>query len=177
VARMSRLIDDLLDSASLDAGQLSLRLGLADPRELLAESAEQHARAAEARIVTLEIDAPDDLPTICCDRARIVQVLSNLIGNALKFTPEGGLVRASARTRDGSVEFQVSDTGCGIPVDRLPHIFERYWHADRAAGGGTGLGLYICRGLVEAHGGTLTVHSAEGRGATFSFTLPEGAPP
>jgi signal transduction histidine kinase len=177
VARMSRLIDDLLDSASLDAGQLSLRLGLADPRELLAESAEQHARAAEARIVTLEIDAPDDLPTICCDRARIVQVLSNLIGNALKFTPEGGLVRATARACDGSVEFRVSDTGCGIPADRLPHIFERYWHAERAAGGGTGLGLYICRGLVEAHGGTLTVRSAEGRGATFSFTLPEGTPP
>jgi signal transduction histidine kinase len=108
---------------------------------------------------------------VCADRERVLQVLSNLVGNALKFTPAHGQITLSAQPCDGYVRFAVRDTGCGIAGDHLPHLFERYWQG-RSSRGSLGLGLYICKQLIEAHRGTLEVTSRPTEGATFSFTPP-----
>jgi signal transduction histidine kinase len=121
------------------------------------------------------VRAPDDLPTVNADRARLEQVLGNLIRNALRYTPEGGLVAVEAAPRDGLVEVIVEDTGPGIPAEDLPHVFERFYRGDASRardGGGAGLGLAIVRELIEAMGGTVSVHSTPGEGSRFSFTLP-----
>ena len=106
------------------------------------------------------------------DRHRLLQVLSNLLGNAIKFTPVGGTVRLDVVQRAAEVVASVSDTGPGISPEELPHVFDRFWHAGRRRGGGAGLGLAIAKGLVEAHGGRIWVESLPGRGTTFSFSLP-----
>ena len=106
------------------------------------------------------------------DRERITQVLNNLVGNALKFTPEGGAITISAHARGAGIEVAVVDTGHGIPAAQLPDLFRRYWQADRGAHRGVGLGLAIVHGIVEAHGGTIEVESTVGAGTTFRFTLP-----
>ena len=112
-----------------------------------------------------------DPPKIDADPHRISQVLSNLLGNAIKFTPEGGTVTLGARPRDGALSVTIADTGRGIAPDDLVHIFDRYWRPSRSEGEGTGLGLYIARGIVEAHGGRMWAESSP-QGATFVFTLP-----
>jgi signal transduction histidine kinase len=106
------------------------------------------------------------------DRGRVLQVFSNLIGNALRFTPAGGSITLGARREEGLVRFSVVDTGPGIPPEHLPHLFERFWQAKEGSREGAGLGLPIARGLVEAHGGRIEVASTPGQGSTFSFTLP-----
>jgi two-component system phosphate regulon sensor histidine kinase PhoR len=121
----------------------------------------------------LETQVDTDLPRVPADEARIEQVLVNLIHNAIKFTPSSGRITVSAKADGGNLVVAVSDTGVGISEDDLPRVFERFYKADRArAGGGTGLGLAIARHVVEAHGGRIRVESVEGRGATFSLTLP-----
>src|SRR6185312_8404479 len=107
------------------------------------------------------------------NRERVFQILSNLLGNAVKFTPNGGTVKVRVETRGREVLFTVADTGTGIAPDDAQHVFERYWHRNRGAKEGTGLGLFIAKGLVEAHGGTIWVESARGAGARFMFTLPQ----
>ena len=111
---------------------------------------------------------------VLADRDRLLQVFSNLVGNGLKFTPEGGRVRIRANLNgDRAVRFSVDDTGPGIPAESLPHLFELFWQArDRRATLGTGLGLSIARGIVEAHGGSISVESTPGEGSTFTFTVP-----
>jgi signal transduction histidine kinase len=172
VERMRRLIDDLLDRAALDAGRLAIEMGTVEVRRLLLEASEPYAQAAAVGSVLLEIEPPEDVDLVRCDRGRALQVLSNLIGNALKFTPEGGRVMVRARGVGQEVLFEVTDTGRGIPPAKLPHIFDRYWSDRRSAGGGTGLGLSIAKSLVEAQGGRIDVFSREGRGTRFEFTLP-----
>ncbi len=108
------------------------------------------------------------------DRDRILQVLSNLLGNALKFTPPGGRVQVEAHAGDAAVIVRVTDTGPGIAADELPHVFDRFWQGAKARRAGAGLGLAIAKGIVEAHGGTIFARSVPGRGATFTFTLPRG---
>jgi signal transduction histidine kinase len=117
-------------------------------------------------------EIPSGLPPVSGDRNRLDQVLSNLLGNAFKFTPEGGQVVVRARKVDASVEITVEDSGPGIPAADLPRIFDRYWRGDRASRDGAGLGLAICKGIVDAHGGKIWVESALGRGTTFRFTVP-----
>jgi signal transduction histidine kinase len=107
-----------------------------------------------------------------CDRTRVLQVFGNLLGNAVKFTPEGGELLVGARVQRGEVQLWVRDTGAGIRPEALPHIFERYWQAKEAESRGTGLGLYIAKGIVEAHGGRIWAQSEWGKGSTFTFTLP-----
>jgi signal transduction histidine kinase len=109
---------------------------------------------------------------VAADRHRVQQVLSNLVGNAFKFTPEGGTITVRAEPLERFVRFSVADTGPGIRAEDLSHIFERYWQSMRTATLGTGLGLTIARGIVEAHGGSIWVESTAGVGATFYFTLP-----
>ena len=125
---------------------------------------------ADAKHISLLLDLSEP-PTIDADPHRISQVLSNLLGNAIKFTPEGGTVRLSAQPRDGVLSVTIADTGRGIAPEDLAHIFDRYWRPKGSAGMGTGLGLYIARGIVEAHGGRVWAESSP-QGATLVFTLP-----
>src|SRR5690606_15386849 len=120
---------------------------------------------------------PEGLPGILADRDRILQVLSNLIGNAIKFTPEGGTIEVRVDSGSEGVCFSVADTGPGIPAEDLPRIFRPFWQAEGRSLEGAGLGLMIARGIVEAHGGVIRVDSREGKGSTFSFTLPVATPP
>jgi signal transduction histidine kinase len=115
---------------------------------------------------------------VYADRARLMQVFSNLLGNALKFTPEGGHIHVRAELEgEGAVRVSVADTGPGIPADDVPHLFDPFWQSKDGAALGTGLGLAIARGIVEAHGGTISVDSRPGEGSTFTFTLPlDGVP-
>lgn len=168
--RMSRLIDDLLDVVRLEAGQLSIHPS-PQPTEVLLREALEAARS-QAGQVHLSLDAPEALPPVLADRDRLLQVFSNLLGNALKFTPAGGQVQVGAELWEGQVRFYVRDTGPGIPPEVLARIFDRFWQADRKDRRGAGLGLSIARGIVEAHGGKIWVESEVGRGSTFFFTVP-----
>jgi len=133
------------------------------------EAFDLYAPLGQERGLTVEIAAGHEDALCECDRGRVLQVLGNLLGNALKFTPEGGHVTLRTSRGPGAVMFEVSDTGPGIAPRDLPHVFERYWKSDPK---GTGLGLYIARSIVQAHGGSLGVRSEVGRGSTFFFTLP-----
>ena len=116
---------------------------------------------------------PTNLALVDADGARVVQVLGNLLRNAIKFTPNGGRIVLSAENRDRTVVFSVTDTGPGIPLANQARVFDRYWHASAGARtGGSGLGLSIARGIVEAHGGSIWLASTPGRGSTFAFALP-----
>jgi signal transduction histidine kinase len=179
VQQMTSLIGDLLDFAVIEAGKLSVTLTLEtldELRSLVQELYEMHLSVAQTRAIELTCDVSEAVTAVRCDRDRIIQVLSNLIGNAMKFTPEGGRIAVRIEPCNGGVSFSVRDTGAGIPEAQLPHIFERYWHEERARGGGTGLGLYICKSIVAAHGSRLEVRSEPGSGSTFFFTLPAVAP-
>ncbi|HSP81008.1 MAG TPA: ATP-binding protein [Myxococcaceae bacterium] len=175
VERMDRLIRDLLDMASLQAGKLKLEPGRYVVEDLVSEGVALLAPLAIQKQVALRVRVEEE-GEVRCDRERIFQVLSNLVGNALKFTPEHGEVTVEAVPQGDVVRFSVRDSGPGIAPEALPHLFEPFWQAKGAAREGTGLGLYITRGLVEAHGGGMWVESEPGRGSTFSFTLPRAGP-
>jgi signal transduction histidine kinase len=132
---------------------------------------------AAEKSLRLHVIVAEGLPTITADAGRVLQVLSNLVGNAVKFTPAGGRVTVRAEQVAGNVRFCVADTGSGIPPEQLPHIFGRLWQADRSDRRGIGLGLAIAKGIVEAHGGRISVESRVGEGTSFYFTLGAGAPP
>jgi PAS domain S-box-containing protein len=168
--RMGRLVDDLLDISHLEAGQLSVLPGHQGAGGLVAEALEQARPTASG--LELRTEVAEALPEVLADRHRILQVLANLLGNAVKFTPPGGRVTVGARAEAGTVRFWVEDTGPGIPEEHRQHLFERFWQAKRDDRRGAGLGLAICKHLVEAHGGHLGVDSELGRGSTFWFSLP-----
>jgi signal transduction histidine kinase len=171
--RMRRLIEDLLDVTRLEGGkQLPIDPAPLEVRPLLQEMYELFKTQAAASSIALQWDASDDVPPVHADRHRVTQVLSNLIGNAMKFTPPGGRVVYRATPRNGHVLFLVSDTGPGIPHKNLKDIFNPYWQAKRTARLGAGLGLPIAKGIVEAHGGRIWAESEPGSGTTFYFTLP-----
>jgi PAS domain S-box-containing protein len=173
---MTQLIADLLDAARIEAGTLSVHQARVDVGLLLAESFEQFEEDARTRGVTLICEGAAGIPAVLGDRDRLAQVLSNLLGNALKFTPSGGTVHLRSRiaspTDDRWVEIEVEDSGVGIAPDHLPHIFDRFWQAVRSTRAGAGLGLAIARGIVEAHGGQIRVESVPGQRTAFTFTLP-----
>jgi PAS domain S-box-containing protein len=170
--QMNRLIQDLLDVARIEAGRLPVETHPVLPRRLLGEALEGLRPLARDKGLRLRCDAPDELPMLEADRERLLQVFGNLIGNAIKFTPEGGTITVDAKQGDGAVEFRVADSGEGIPPEDVPRLFERFYQARRARRGGAGLGLAIAKGIVEAHGGSIRVQSELGAGSTFSFTLP-----
>jgi signal transduction histidine kinase/PAS domain-containing protein len=170
---MERLIRDLLDAAQIEAGHLTVVRQPADAGALLAETRRRFHEPAAARGIRIEARAEPGLPPVLADRGRVLQVMANLVGNALKFTPAGGTVTLYAARQDGAVRLSVRDTGRGIRPEHLPHLFDRFWQAPGSPRrGGVGLGLSIARGIVEVHGGRIWVESAEGQGSTFSFTLP-----
>ena len=170
--RMDGLIQDLLEVSRMERGTLALEAFPRDPAFLLAEAAHALAPLAAAHGLTLTVEAANGLPAVLADGERVLQIVSNLVGNAVKFTPEGGTVTLASAPGEGEVRFSVSDTGPGIPPEQVPHIFGAFWQARHADRRGLGLGLSIARGLVEAHGGRIWVESEPGRGASFVFTLP-----
>jgi len=172
-----RLLGDLLDIASIEAGRLSFEPRPIDPIVLISRALDLFEMNPAGRSVRLAAGVPDTLPSITADEQRILQVLMNLVSNALKVTPDGGVVTLGASATSGAVTFTVTDTGPGIPSEQLHHIFDWYWRASRERmERGTGLGLAIAKGIVEAHGGRIAIHSVPGRGSTFSFTVPVTAP-
>jgi PAS domain S-box-containing protein len=170
--QMNRLIEDLLAAAQMSSGEYRLQLNACSLRSILEDVAGSMSGIASNSEVALTIERDVDA-SLRCDRDQLLRVFGNLIGNAVKFTPAGGSVSVSARIEhgEGRVQIAVSDTGIGIPADHLPHIFDAHWRSGDA-NAGSGLGLTIARGIVEAHGGTLWVESEFGRGTTFYFTLP-----
>ncbi|MCA1832757.1 MAG: GAF domain-containing protein [Actinobacteria bacterium] len=172
---MKRLIDDLLDVGRIEAGGLSIQPERWPIRSILGEALDLLRPLAQQKALHLEVQLPEREYDVICDRPRILQVLANLIGNAIKFTPEGGAITVRAEPGEREVRFSVADSGLGIAADDLPHIFERFWQARKTARAGAGLGLAIARGIVDAHNGKIWAKSERGKGATFYFTLPIAA--
>ena len=142
------------------------------PPEIAMEAVESFRTAAKDQGVTLEVELPGDLPQVWADTTRVSHVFVNLLSNALRYTPAGGQITVSARTEENGVRFSVADTGKGIPSQFLPRIFEQFFRVpDQGQKEGAGLGLAIVKEIVEAHGGTVSADSIEGKGSTFSFTL------
>jgi signal transduction histidine kinase len=175
--RMLGLIDDLLDLASIEAGRLSVETREESVTELATAAIELLQPVAVQKGASLRWTEGEVLPPVRADRRRVQQVLSNLIGNALKFARAGGSVAVSARASASEVVLEVADDGPGIAPEHIPHLFERFWKAPGDARAGTGLGLYIVRGIVNAHGGRVWAESTPGRGARFYFTLPRADAP
>lgn len=169
--RMKCLITDLQDAASIERGTLSVDVQPHDCSAILRESIESMQPIAAEKGVTLRPELAVALPAILCDECRILQVLGNLVGNAIKFSPAGSTVVVRARVVDAKLEISVIDEGPGIAADALPNLFSPYWHTARKSGGGTGLGLYIAKGILDAHRAALRVESAPGKGSRFFFDL------
>ena len=170
--RMSVLISDLLDAASLDAGAFQVIRAEDVGVDALVDEAMELARPEAAqRSITMQKQVSADAQ-LHCDRQRVQQVLGNLIGNALKFTPQGGNVTVCAIVGADEAELSVADTGPGIPLEQLARVFGRYVRSPGELRRGSGLGLYIAKGIVEAHGGRIRAESRPGVGSTFRFTLP-----
>jgi signal transduction histidine kinase len=169
---MNILISDLLDVASIELGNLSIGREEFAIREVLEHTVETFYQRARERGITVDDDLSAVLPSVVGDSGRLAQVLSNLLANALKFTPEGGRIRLGTRYTDGEVEIAVENSGAGIAPESLPHVFDRFWRADRTGPAGAGLGLAIAKGIVEAHGGRIWVESTPGETTTFRFTVP-----
>lgn len=170
--RMDRLIFDLLDAANLERGHLSIEHAEVIPTQLVQDTLELLKAMADEKSLRFEVVLPQSPALLYCDRARVQQVLTNLISNAIKFSRNGGSIRLELQVEDGGVWFLVRDSGPGIPSEQLPHLFERYWRGEGQKREGTGLGLFIAKGIVEAHGGRIWVESEVGVGSTFIFTLP-----
>jgi PAS domain S-box-containing protein len=169
--RMDRLIGDLLDLAQFQSGKLTIEREPCDGTTLLRESLETMKPLADERNIHLEVKASDDVQ-VSCDRGRVLQILANLIGNAVKFTGEGGSVLVDVSRQDQDARFAIVDTGPGIPDTELRQIWEPFWQARTRARHSVGLGLFIAKVLVEAHGGRIWAESMVGIGTAFCFTLP-----
>jgi signal transduction histidine kinase len=169
-AHAQALIADLLDLAKIEAQRFVVRLQPVDSRIMIEEALLGVAPLAEVKPITLSLELID-APTLAADPDQILRVLTNLLGNAIKFTPPGGTVTVRAERSGPDLTITVADTGPGILADQLPWVFERYWQARPASQLGAGLGLYVARGIVEAHGGRIWAESSA-RGARLIFTLP-----
>ena len=174
--RLQRLVNDLQELSRVESGTFELVRQVVNVPDLLASTVARLGKQFEEKGVALETQVPSGLPQVLADKDRIDQVLLNLAGNALQYTPSGGKVILSAHAQDGEIHIAVSDNGIGIPPEHLPHLFTRFYRVDKSrsrAGGGSGIGLTIARHLVEAHGGRIwVVSSGSGQGSTFTFTLP-----
>jgi two-component system phosphate regulon sensor histidine kinase PhoR len=178
VDALTQMVQELLELSRIESGKVQLQRTTVAVDDFVQQSCERLRAQAERAKVTLRVEAIEELPAINIDVNRMQQVLTNLIHNAIKFTPAGGAI--TVRTLPESAEkvkVVVADTGVGIAYEDLPRIFERFYKADRArSGGGAGLGLAIAKHIVQAHGGAIWAQSTPGKGSTFTFTLPIAAP-
>lgn len=176
VDRLAALVDELLDLARLESGRVSLRLEPLAPADLLTRGAQRLLPQVDRARLTLDVDVSPALPDVLADRSRIEQVLLNLVHNAIKFTPPGGVISVRAEVQGEMLLVKVRDTGVGIEPEELPRLFERFYKTDKARrSDGTGLGLAIAKHIVMIHGGTIAARSTVNQGATFLFTLPIAA--
>jgi signal transduction histidine kinase len=169
---MSRLVRDLLDVTRLESGPLPVARRRLNLIEVVNEVVAMFQSVVRARGLRVTCTAPKELPPILGDHDRLAQAFSNLIGNAVKFTPDGGAVRVIVEAEATSVRVCVQDTGQGIPEDQVSRLFDRFWQASREDSRGLGLGLTIVKAIVEAHGGNVSVESVVNKGSTFAVTLP-----
>ncbi len=169
--RMNRLIQDLLDVAKLESGRVGIEVHLVEAGPLVQETHEMLEPLAIEHGIELAYEIVEPIPLVTADAGRVVQVLSNLVGNALKFTPRGGRVAMRVDGVPGGARFAISDTGPGIPENQLSRLFARFWQGDPSDRRGIGLGLTIAKGIVDAHDGRIWVDSEVGKGTTFYFTL------
>ena len=174
-ARMNRLIGDLVDVASIDSGKLAMHVDPGDVTSLVAEAVDALQVSAAKKGISLEVQNPREPCAAVFDHDRLLQVLANLIANSIKFTPKGGSIRVHCKNAGESFELCVEDTGEGIPAAMLEAVFERFWQVGKNDRRGLGLGLYISRCIVEAHGGNIRAESSPGRGTRMLFTLPVSA--
>jgi two-component system phosphate regulon sensor histidine kinase PhoR len=173
VDRLTQMISELGELSRIESGEVPLKLEPVALSGIVRQVAERLRAQVKRGELNLKIDVPRHLPKALCDEGQVEQVLVNLLHNAIKFTPPSGVINIFVRAESNNILVSVIDTGVGIPADDLPRIFERFYKADKArAGGGTGLGLAIAKHIVESHGGRIWAESTEGKGATFTFTLP-----
>ena len=172
VARLQHLLDDLVDSVNIRAGRLSLALARQTAETVMSEAVELQEPLAAERAIQIERDAAVEGLDILCDRHRVLQVFGNLISNALKFCSPGDRIRVTAARGDGEVVFAVHDNGPGIPADLLPSLFHPHRARATQVHTGSGLGLHICKGIVERHGGRIWIESDGDRGTSVYFTVP-----
>ena len=177
--RMHRMALDLLDLARLEGGIADLKMADVDMKALLQNIIEKFTPRAQRADVALQLKTVDNLPVLIGDGDRLAQVFTNLVDNALKFTPEGGQVTLSAENAGAEMELSITDTGPGIPKEALPRIFDRFYQVDESRAGGeehgTGLGLAIAKEIIQAHGGRIGVRSGSGQGTAFTIHLPLNA--
>jgi len=170
---MRLLIGDLVDLVRIDSGRLSVEPRPEPAADLVRHAVELIVPLAEARGIAISVQLPPDAPRLLADRDRVLQVFSNLLGNAVKFTPAGGSVAIRLEDLGDRARFVVADTGPGLSAHEREHVFDRFWQGQKGRNAGTGLGLFIVKAIVTAHGGEVSVESTPGQGASFSFTLPK----
>jgi len=173
-SRMNNLLEDLLDTSKIEAGRYSIAPQPLDVSQMFEEAYSLLAPLALDKAIDISFHAEPDL-RINADPERLFQVLSNLVGNAIKFTPKQGKVGVVAMSDGEQIVFSVRDSGEGIPTDQLPFIFDRYWTMKEGNPNGTGLGLYITQGIIHAHGGKIEAHSEVGKGSEFRFSVPRAS--
>jgi signal transduction histidine kinase len=170
--RMDRLIQDLLDVTRMEGGGLTIERGPVGVMEVTSAAVRVEEPLASSKSLELRVEVEQELPDVLADRDRLLQVLENLMGNAIKVTPPGGSVTVGAARQETAVVFWVRDTGPGIDIADQPRIFERFWQGSTKRPGDAGLGLAIAKGIVEVHGGRIWVDGTLGEGSTFHFTIP-----
>ncbi|MEO8575791.1 MAG: PAS domain-containing sensor histidine kinase [Gemmatimonadales bacterium] len=170
--QMDALIRDLLDVTRVEAGRLKVDAIPYNTEELLSDALRTLSPVAAEKSIVLRLNAPDDMPDVLADCERVRQAMSNLVGNAIKFSPEGSEIVVSVTVLQVEVRFSVADRGNGMTSDQLSHAFDRFWQSSRTDRQGAGLGLAIAKGIIEAHGGRIWAESRPGAGSTFYFTLP-----
>jgi signal transduction histidine kinase len=171
-ARTNRLIGDLLDVASIDAGKLAVQRTPTDVGQLVLDAVDAFQAAAAGHHIQLLAEIGEGIPAYDVDAERILQVLTNLVGNAFKYTPVGGTITVRLVESGDELRCSVTDTGEGVPSERIANLFKRYFQARPNDRRGLGLGLFIVKSIIEAHGGTVSAESEAGKGSTFAFTLP-----
>jgi two-component system sensor histidine kinase VicK len=178
--RMTKIVQDLLELSKFDSGNTKFNIERFSLESSVRDVYAAMVLTAQQRGLSVNLDLPDDLPQITGDRARVEQVLMNVITNAVKYTPEGGVIDITAAVNGGTAEVKISDTGVGIPEEDMPHVFDRFYRVDKARSresGGTGLGLSIAREIIVRHGGDISMRSVPGEGTQVTITLPvEGVP-
>jgi PAS domain S-box-containing protein len=170
--QMDELIQDLLDVTRVESGRLAVKVSSQNTEEMLSDILRTLAPVAGDKSIKLRLEAPDDLPEVLADRDRFSQAISNLVGNAIKFSPAGTAILVKVAILDKEILFSVSDKGLGMTSEQLAHAFDRFWQSSRTDRQGAGLGLAITKGIIDAHGGRIWAESSPGAGSTFYFTLP-----